>query len=53
MERYLCIVHLISTDWDGHEQCSRNHLDNPKKVDQAIAGLLQDLWNAAAPVKKF
>jgi hypothetical protein len=43
LERGVRFVHLISTDWDGHEQCSRNHWDNSRKVDQPIAGLLQDL----------
>jgi hypothetical protein len=43
VERGVRFVQLISTDWDGHAECDRNHLDNSRKVDKAIAGLLGDL----------
>ena len=43
VERGVRFVQLISTDWDGHSECDRNHLDNSRKVDKAIAGLLADL----------
>jgi len=30
-------------DWDGHKQCDKNHQNMAGKVDQPIAGLLEDL----------
>ena len=43
VERGVRFVQLISTDWDGHAECDRNHLENSRKVDKPIAGLLGDL----------
>jgi hypothetical protein len=43
VERGVRFVHLISTDWDGHEQCVLNHWENSRKTDKPIAGLLGDL----------
>ena len=33
VERGVRFVQLISTDWDGHSECGKNHLDNARKVD--------------------
>ena len=43
VERGVRFVQLISTDWDGHEQCAQNHWENSRKTDKPIAGLLGDL----------
>jgi hypothetical protein len=43
VERGVRFVQLISTDWDGHAECDRNHLDNSRKIDAPIAALLGDL----------
>ena len=43
VERGVRFVQLISTDWDGHGECDRNHVDNARKIDRPIAGLLADL----------
>jgi hypothetical protein len=43
VERGVRFVQLISTDWDGHAQCDRNHLENSRKIDKPIAGLIADL----------
>jgi len=43
VERRVRFIQLISTDWDGHAECDRNHLENSKKVDKPIAALLGDL----------
>jgi hypothetical protein len=43
VERGVRFVQLISTDWDGHAECDRNHLDNSRKVDRPIAALITDL----------
>ncbi len=34
---------LNGDDWDGHSECDRNHLKMAGRVDQPIAGLLEDL----------
>jgi uncharacterized protein DUF1501 len=43
VERGVRFVQLISTDWDGHAECDRNHLENSRKIDRPIAALLGDL----------
>lgn len=43
VERGVRFVQLISTDWDGHSECGKNHLDNARKVDKPIAALIGDL----------
>jgi hypothetical protein len=43
VERNVRFVQLISTDWDGHSECGKNHLDNARKIDKPIAALLADL----------
>ncbi len=43
VERGVRFVNLISTDWDGHEQCVKNHWENSRKTDTPIAGLIGDL----------
>ena len=43
VERGVRFVQLISTDWDGHSECGKNHLENSHKVDKPIAALLSDL----------
>lgn len=43
IERGVRFVQLISTDWDGHSECEKNHLENARKIDQPIAALLGDL----------
>jgi Protein of unknown function (DUF1501) len=43
VERNVRFVQLISTDWDGHSECGKNHLDNARKIDKPIAALLTDL----------
>jgi hypothetical protein len=34
---------LGGDDWDGHSDCDKNHQKMARRVDQPIAGLLQDL----------
>jgi hypothetical protein len=43
VERGVRFVQLISTDWDGHSQCDKNHVENARKTDKPIAGLIADL----------
>lgn len=48
VERGVRFVQIYSgsgngSDWDGHNQCDKNHLDMARKVDRPIAGLLADL----------
>jgi uncharacterized protein (DUF1501 family) len=43
VERGVRFVQLISTDWDGHSECGKNHLQNAGKVDKPIAALIGDL----------
>ncbi|MFN8007334.1 MAG: DUF1501 domain-containing protein [Terriglobia bacterium] len=44
VERGVRFVQLISTDWDGHSECDKNHLENKAyKIDKPVAGLLGDL----------
>ena len=43
VERGVRFVQLISTDWDGHSECERNHRENSHKIDKPLAGLIQDL----------
>ncbi|MEO8663011.1 MAG: DUF1501 domain-containing protein [Bryobacteraceae bacterium] len=43
VERGVRFVQLISTDWDGHGECDKNHTDNSAKIDRPIAGLIADL----------
>jgi hypothetical protein len=43
VERGVRFIQLISTDWDGHSECAKNHLENARKVDQPIAALISDL----------
>jgi hypothetical protein len=48
VERGVRFVQLYSgsgngTDWDGHNQCDKNHTGMARKVDKPIAGLLADL----------
>ncbi|MBM3800939.1 MAG: DUF1501 domain-containing protein [Acidimicrobiia bacterium] len=43
VERGVRFVQLISTDWDGHGECDKNHLQNSRKVDKPIAALIGDL----------
>ena len=43
VERGVRFVQLISTDWDGHSECGKNHLENARKIDKPIAALLADL----------
>ncbi len=43
VERGVRFVQLISTDWDGHSECDKNHVDNARKIDRPIAGLIADL----------
>jgi hypothetical protein len=43
VERGVRFVQLISTDWDGHAECDRNHRDNSRKIDRPVAALLADL----------
>jgi hypothetical protein len=48
VERGVRFVQIYSgsgngTDWDGHNQCDKNHLGMAGKVDKPIAGLLADL----------
>lgn len=42
-ERGVRFIQLYSTDWDGHAQCDKNHLENAGEIDRPIAGLLSDL----------
>lgn len=43
VERGVRFVHLYNSDWDGHGECDRNHVNNARKSDLPIAGLLGDL----------
>ncbi len=43
VERGVRFVQLYNSDWDGHGECGKNHLENAEKIDQPIAGLLGDL----------
>ena len=43
VERGVRYVQLYNNDWDGHGECGKNHQDNARRIDQAIAGLLTDL----------
>ena len=43
VERGVRFVQLISTDWDGHAECDKNHVENARKTDKPIAGLIADL----------
>lgn len=48
VERGVRFVQLYSggaggDDWDGHNQCDKNHLKMARSVDRPIAGLLSDL----------
>jgi hypothetical protein len=43
VERGVRFVQLISTDWDGHVECDRNHLENSRKIDRPVAALVADL----------
>lgn len=43
VERGVRFVQLISTDWDGHGECDKNHTENARKTDKPIAGLIADL----------
>lgn len=43
VERGVRFVQLISTDWDGHSECDKNHLQNAQKIDKPIAALIGDL----------
>jgi hypothetical protein len=43
VERGVRFVQLISTDWDGHSECGKNHLQNAGKIDKPIAALIGDL----------
>ena len=36
-------MHMYSSDWDGHSDCDKNHVESGRKVDRPIAGLLGDL----------
>ncbi len=43
VERGVRFVQLISTDWDGHGECDKNHTENARKIDKPVAGLIADL----------
>jgi hypothetical protein len=43
VERGVRFVQLVSTDWDGHALCDKNHQTNAGKIDKPIAGLIGDL----------
>ncbi|MBM3740176.1 MAG: DUF1501 domain-containing protein [Acidobacteria bacterium] len=43
VERGVRFVQLVSTDWDGHGECDKNHTSNARKIDQPIAALITDL----------
>ncbi len=43
VERGVRFIQLISTDWDGHGECDKNHSENARKIDKPIAGLIADL----------
>ena len=43
VERGVRFIQLISTDWDGHGECDKNHTENARKTDKPIAGLIADL----------
>jgi hypothetical protein len=48
VERGVRFIQLYSgggngNDWDGHNQCDKNHVNMARKVDRPIAGLLADL----------
>ena len=43
VERGVRFVQVISTDWDRHAECDRNHRENSRKIDKPVAALLGDL----------
>jgi hypothetical protein len=43
VERGVRFVQLYNSDWDGHAECDKNHVQCGAKVDVPIAGLLADL----------
>ncbi|MFN7924891.1 MAG: DUF1501 domain-containing protein [Bryobacteraceae bacterium] len=43
VERGVRFVQLVSTDWDGHGECDKNHTGNARRIDQPIAALIADL----------
>ena len=43
VERGVRYVQLYSSDWDGHSECDKNHLENAWEMDKPVAGLLKDL----------
>ena len=48
VERGVRFIQLYSgsasgKDWDGHNQCDKNHLELARTVDKPVAGLLTDL----------
>jgi uncharacterized protein DUF1501 len=43
VERGVRFIQVISTDWDGHGECDKNHVENARKIDKPIAGLITDL----------
>src|SRR5262249_13266112 len=43
VERGVRFIQLIGTDWDGHGECDKNHVENARKTDQPIAALITDL----------
>jgi hypothetical protein len=43
VERGVRFVQVISTDWDGHGECDKNHVENARKIDRPVAGLIADL----------
>jgi hypothetical protein len=43
VERGVRFIQLISTDWDGHGECDKNHVENGRKTDRPISALISDL----------
>jgi len=43
VERGVRFIQVISTDWDGHGECDKNHVENARKIDRPVAGLITDL----------
>jgi hypothetical protein len=43
VERGVRFIQLYSSDWDGHAECDKNHVENAREVDKPIAGLIADL----------
>jgi len=43
VERGVRFVQLVSTDWDGHSDCEKNHRENAAKIDLPMAALMGDL----------